>query len=116
MSDIDQSSYLYLLTHSQLKLHKIGIGTPGKDKGQMAQLIDQGWVSHGLWHDSDKRKTFQWEKEIFKQLQLRFSKLAPDTPGFVGKSDRHWFEAVSAQAISLSELEQLISKIVRKKP
>lgn len=116
MSDIDQSSYLYLLTHPELKLHKIGIGTPGKDKGRMAQLIYLGWVSHELWHNSDTRKTFQWEKEIFKQLQSRFATLAPDTPGFIGKSDGHWFEAVSAQAISLSELEQLISKIVTKKP
>lgn len=116
MSTINQSSYLYLLTHPQLKLHKIGIGTAGKDKGHMQQLIDQGWVSHALWHESDKQRTFQWEKEIFKQLQLRFAKAAPDSPGFVGKSDRHWFESVSAQAISLAELEKLIAKVVTKKP
>jgi hypothetical protein len=116
MSTIDQSFYLYLLTHPQLKLHKIGIGTAGKDKGRMQQLIDQGWVSQALWHESDKQRTFQWEKEIFKQLQLRFAKVAPDSPGFVGKSDRHWFESVSAQAISLAELEQLIAKVVTKKP
>jgi hypothetical protein len=115
MSAIDQISYLYLLTHPQLKLHKIGIGTTGKDKGRMQQLIDQGWLSHGLWHDTDKRITFQWEKEIFKQLQLRFAKAAPDTPGFVGKSDRHWFESVSAEAISVTALAQLITKIVSKK-
>jgi hypothetical protein len=103
------------LTHPQLKLHKIGIGTDGKDKGRMQQLIDQGWITHGLWHNSEKRITFQWEKEIFKQLQLRFAKAAPDTPGFVGKSDRHWFESVSAQAISVTALAQLITKIVSKK-
>jgi hypothetical protein len=116
MSDIDQSSYLYLLSHPQLRLHKIGIGTTGKDKGRLQQLIDQGWISEGKWQNSDKRKTFQWEKEIFKQLQLRFAKAAPDAPGFVGKSDRHWFEAVSAEAISLAELSDLISKVVTKKP
>lgn len=116
MSAIDQSSYLYLLTHPQLKLHKIGIGTAGKDKGRMQQLNDQGWVCSGLWHDSQKRTTFQWEKEIFKQLQLRFAKAAPGTPGFVGKSDRHWFEGISAQVISLTELEQLIARVVTKSP
>jgi len=114
MSAIEQSSYLYLLTHPQLKLHKIGIGTTGKDKGRMQQLIDQGWESHGLWHDSEKRITFQWEKEIFKQLQLHFAKAAPDTPGFVGQSDRHWFESVSAEAISVTALAQIITKIVSK--
>lgn len=113
---MDQLSYLYLLTHPQLKLYKIGIGTPGKDKGRLQQLIDQGWVLHGQWHDRDKRTTFQWEKEIFKQLQLRFEKAAPDTPGFVGKSDRHWHEAVSAHGIPFPELLHLISKIATKKP
>jgi hypothetical protein len=116
MSATDQSSYLYLLTHPQLKLHKIGIGTTGKDKGRMQQLINQGWVSHGLWHNSEKRITFQWEKEIFKQLQLRFAKAALDTPGFVGQSDRHWFESVSTEAISLADIKQLITKVVTKKP
>jgi hypothetical protein len=104
------------LTHPQLKLHKIGIGTDGKDKGRMQQLVDQGWITHGLWRNSEKRITFQWEKEIFKQLQLRIAKAAPDTRGFVGKSDRHWFESISAQTISLAELEQLITKVVTKKP
>lgn len=112
---MDQLSYLYLLSHPQLKLHKIGIGTLGKDKGRLQQLIDQGWVSHGQWHENDARITFQWEKEIFRQLQLDFAKAGPASPGFIGKSDRHWFEAISAEAISLSDLLQLVSKIVIKK-
>lgn len=110
-----QNSYLYLLSHPQLKLHKVGIGTPGKDKGRMQQLLDQGWISHGLWQNSDKRETFAWEKEIFRQLQLRFTKVGPDTPGFLGSSDKHWFEAISAEAISITELSKLISKIVTAK-
>lgn len=73
---MEDSSYLYLLTHPELKLHKIGIGTVGADKGHLQQLIDLGWVSQGMWHNSDKRRTFQWEKEIFKELNLRFAKAA----------------------------------------
>ena len=110
-----QISYLYLLLHSQLKLYKIGIGTIDKDKGRLKLLIDQGWQLQSQWHHDNKRQTFQWEKEIFKHLALRFAKAGPDAPGFVGKSDRHWFEAISAESISLSELSQLISKIVAKK-
>lgn len=89
------------------------MGTTGKDKGRLQQLFGQGWIVQGQWHESDKRKTFQWEKEIFKQLELRFANL--DSPGFVGKSDKHWYEAVSAQAISLPELSQLIAKVIAKK-
>lgn len=105
-------SYLYLLTNVQLGQHKIGIGTVGKDKNRLQELIQAGWVTNGMWHASDKRKCYQWEKEVFRQLRERFDLADPDMPGFVGRSDGHWFESVSAQAISITELSQLISSVV----
>lgn len=111
----DQLSYLYLLTHQQLRLHKIGIGTVGKDKGLLEQLISQGWIVHGLWHESDKRRTFQWERAIFEQIESELSLATPETPGFVGNRDKHWVEGISAQLVSLSEITQLISRIVARK-
>jgi hypothetical protein len=116
MKEDGHSSYLYLLTHPDLNLHKVGIGTVGKDKGRMQQYLDQGWLSQGIWRHSDKRRTFQWEKEIFAQLQQRFTKLNNGETGFVGKSDKHWFEGVSAGAISSGELSRLISTVVGQKP
>jgi hypothetical protein len=99
-----------------LKLHKVGIGTDGKDKGRMQQLIDQGWLSQGLWRHSDKHRTFQWEKEIFHQLEQRFASANLEIPGLIGKSDKHWFEHISAQAISTVELTALISQVVSQRP
>lgn len=116
MIDISQASYLYLLTHPELKSHKVGIGTDGQDKGRMQRYIDQGWVSHGIWRHSDKRKTFQWEREIFAQLQLRFERDGKSKSGFVGKSDKHWFEGISADAISVPDLAVLISKVAGRAP
>jgi hypothetical protein len=115
MNEDDQWSYLYLLTHPDLNLHKVGIGTVGKDKGRMQQYLDQGWLSQGIWRHSDKRRTFQWERQVFETLNHRFIAAGPDAPGFVGASDRHWREAISADAISVTELSQLISQIVAKK-
>lgn len=103
-------SYLYLLTNQQLQLHKIGIGTAGKDKDHVQQLIRDGWSVHGLWHTSDKGKTFKWEKEIFSQLKARFG--SGDAPGFIGRSDKHWVESISAPAISITVLAQLMSTVV----
>jgi hypothetical protein len=100
------------LTHQQLKLHKIGIGTVGKDKNRMQQLIQEGWIVHGLWHEGSKRKTFLWEQEIFKQLKVKFSSFESHVPGLMGRSDRNWSESVSAEAISVSEIVKLISLIV----
>lgn len=108
----DQLFYLYLLTHQQLKLHKIGIGTIGKDKGHLEQFIIEGWTVYGLWHEVDKRKTFQWERAIFEQLKVKHSAKALETPIFLGKSDKHWFESINAQVISVSEIANLITKVI----
>jgi hypothetical protein len=108
----DQLSYLYLLTHEQLKLHKIGIGTVGKDKGRLQQLINDGWMVHGIWHNSDKRKTFHWEAATFKELAKVIPANSSKTLGLVGRRDRHWVESVGADVITVSALAQLISKII----
>lgn len=108
----DEPSYLYLATNSSLDLHKIGIGIVGKDKEYLQKLILADWVIYGLWHTGEKRKTFQWEKAIFKKLK---TEIDPATQGFIGKSDRHWVESISAQTISLTDLADLISKVISSK-
>lgn len=108
----DQPSYLYLLTNQHLKLHKIGIGTVGNAKDRMQQLITAGWLVHGLWHESSKRKTFQWEREVFKELKEKLLLAESDTSGTMGKWERSWSESVNAEAISVSEIAKLITKIV----
>jgi ribosomal protein S27AE len=108
----DQPSYLYLLTNQQLKLHKIGIGSVGKDKDRLQQLVESGWSVHGLWHESSERKTFQWEQEVFKQLKIKLSLTRSETPDLMGRRDRSWSESVSADAISVSEITKLITKII----
>lgn len=107
----DQPSYLYLLTHEQLKLHKIGIGTVGSDKDLLQKLIGEEWQVQGLWHHQDKRKTFQWEKAIFKELAALISSRGPETPGFIGNRDQHWVQSISADVITISALIKLASKI-----
>lgn len=109
-----QPAYLYLLTNPDLEEHRIGIGSVARDKNRIQELISQGWIAHGLWHDENKRRTFQWEREIFKQLQNRVVTAGPETPYILGKSDRHWVETVSAKSISAAELATLISEIVLK--
>lgn len=111
----DQASYLYLLTNQKLQLHKVGIGTVGKDKNYLQELIGSGWNACGIWHSADKQETFKWEKEVFKGLKIKFEFTGQESIGFVGNSDKHWFESVSAEAISVTDLAHIISKIVADK-
>lgn len=108
----DRPFYLYLLTNQKLKLHKIGIGTVGKDKNFLQQLIQADWIVHGLWHSAKKAETFQWEKEIFKLLETQINKPGAQSQGFIGRQDRHWIESVSATAISVTALAQLIMSVI----
>lgn len=78
----------------------------------MQRLVGDGWKVHGLWHHHDKRTTFQWEKAIFKELEVLISLQNPAVEGFVGKRDGHWVESVSADAISLAALSKIVAKIV----
>ncbi len=107
----DQPSYLYLLTHLQLHQHKIGIGTVGKDKGYLQNLIEAGWKAHGLWHADSKIKTFKWEEKVFSHLQI-ISTEKPEPQLFLGRFDKHWVESINALAISITDLSQLISAVV----
>lgn len=107
-----EPSYLYLLTEPTLKLHKVGIGTAGKDKGRLEQLLKDGWVAYGIWH-SNQRTTFLWEKKIFAEIKkLISSQVSPAVEPF-GKWVDTWSESISADAIAVTEIEKIISKIVK---
>lgn len=108
----DQPSYLYLLTNEKLQFHKIGIGTVGKDKNRLQELIMAGWVVYGIWHEGDKGKIYEWEQKVFKELTVQLSTNGLESEAFVGRSDRHWIENISAHVISVSALAQIISAIV----
>jgi len=93
-------------------LHKIGIGTVGKDKGYLERLIQDGWTVQGMWHHRDKHTTFQWEIKVFSQLQSKVAQVDSESPAFLGKRDKHWVENISAQAISATDLAHLMSTVV----
>jgi hypothetical protein len=111
----EQQSYLYLLTHERLQLHKVGIGTVGKDKGLLRALTEQGWSIQGTWCDSDKRQTFRWERAIYKELEAHIASLDLKEPALTGRRDKHWVEYISASAISLAAITELMERVIRDK-
>lgn len=115
MTDSPHPFYLYLVTHPHLMLHKIGIGTKGKDKGHLESLVGQGWEILGLWSDKNKHKPFQWEKLIFERLEAKAAEMDLVKPGLVGKRDKHWVEIITTELISGPDVTQLIQSVVSKK-
>ena len=110
--DPDEPSYLYLLTHPTLKLHQVGIGTIGKDKGRLDMLLKEGWIAFGIWH-GDQRTRFLQEKKVFAQIKEIVSGKDSQGEDPMGKWVDTWSESISADAISVKEIAKIITKIVK---
>lgn len=109
-----EPSYLYLLTHPILRLHQVGIGTVGKDKGRLEKHLKDGWIAFGIWH-GDQRTTFLWEVRIFAAIKKSLYLQEPQGIDPMGKWVDTWSESISADAISASEIASLISTLVGRK-
>ena len=106
----NQPSYLYLITHPELKLHKVGIGTVGKDKNRLQNFVADGWIVAGLWHEESKERTFKYETQFFTRLK----ELTEDDPALgiaaTGKWVGMWAELIDAEKIPLSVVLEMIAK------
>lgn len=103
-------SYLYLITHPGLKLHKVGIGTKGKDKNRLQNFVAEGWIVAGLWHEESKETTFKYEAKFFAHLK----ELIESDPALgitaTGKWVDMWSESIDAEKIPLSVVLEMIAK------
>lgn len=111
--EASQPSYMYLLTHPSLRLHKVGIGTTSKDKGRLEQLINSGWVAFGIWH-GDQRTTFLWEKIFFAEVKKIILAQETSKGEPFGKWVDNWSESISAEELSVTEIAKIIEKIIEK--
>lgn len=106
----NEPSYLYLITHPELKLHKVGIGTVGKDKNRLQSFVTEGWIVAGLWHEESKERTFKYETQFFTRLK----ELTKNDPALgiaaTGKWVGMWAESIDAEKIPLSVVLEMIAE------
>lgn len=108
----DKLAYLYLITHTEKKLHKIGFGQMGKEKNRLRTYVEAGWSVQGMWHAKDEKKVWGWEQRIFSVLREKFKDLESTEADPMGKWVVGWAESVSAHAISVKEIELMIESII----
>lgn len=110
---LNEPAFLYLISHKELKKHKIGIGMSGVRRSRLEELISAGYKVHGIWHAADKKKTYNWEQRVFKEIAAKVKPLNSDEPDPMGNWVRNWSEGIHAEAITLLALEKLINRIVK---
>lgn len=108
----DEPAFLYLITNRQLNKHRIGIGLAGTENSKLEELLNDGYIPVGIWHHSDKKKTYEWEGKVFTQVATTLNE-DKDKPVAMGPWTRDWSEYILVSAISLDVIEKIISKVVK---
>ena len=115
--DLNKASYVYLITNELLGAHKIGIGNVQEEirkdrlKGSKGFLIT-GWQIHRIWNTQTGGEATEIETAVFriirKDLKLMPYLSKEDMPKTRGES-----ETISADSISLIQLEKIIKKVIK---
>jgi hypothetical protein len=108
----DEPAYLYLITNVQLNKHRIGIGLAGAENSKLEQLLNDGYIPAGIWHHSDKKKTYEWESKVFKKIAATLNE-DKDKPVAMGPWTRDWSEYILVSAISADQIVKIISEVVK---
>jgi len=100
--------YIYLITHSELNAHKVGIANSAKYKlaDRLYHHGKQGWVLVKRWDFTESRNIRTIEQQVFKILRKEM-----DIPPYLAKDDMPfggWTETLSADAMSVTNLSKLI--------
>jgi hypothetical protein len=105
--------YFYLITHTELDAHKIGIANIAKTKlaDRFYHHQKQGWQLIAKWDFSLGRNAQVIEKEILRKLRKDL-----EIPPYLAKEDMPfggWTETMSADSISLTKIRKIIEQEIR---
>jgi hypothetical protein len=107
-------AYLYLITHEELNAHKIGIANPAKIKksDRLHRYQHHGWSIIKVWNFPNGKLAEDIENTVLLHLRVNLG-----IPSYLSANEmggqRGHTETVSADAISLLELERLVIKATK---
>jgi hypothetical protein len=107
--NMNNPSYLYLITHTLLNAHKVGMGNHKKNNDRLSRFIKEGWETYRVWETPTGGDAIDIEKEVFRVLRQELK-----IPIFLSKDDmpktEGHTETVGADRISLPQLEKIVNK------
>lgn len=112
--DFNKPAYLYLITNHAFNAHKVGVGNSGENKknDRIARFRKFGWQVHKRWDFDKGSVAFGYEQVILKHLRKELKIPAFMTLELMRETGGH-SETVSADSISLLELEKIIKRVIR---
>ena len=112
--DLNATSYLYLITNSDLNAHKVGIANVKKKKYQdrLHRFKLKGWQVKKIWNMETGYLALSIESKVFRiirtDLGLPIYLSKDEMPRTGGET-----ETVGADSITLLDLEKIINKVVK---
>lgn len=110
--NLEKPSYVYLISHSELSAHKVGIGNVKKSDDRLGKFNKRGWQTHKVWNMETGAIALNVEKIVFrvirKELKLPVYLVKEQMPVTGGHS-----ETIDADAITLLKLENIINKAIK---
>ena len=107
-----KNSYIYLITNRDLNAHKVGIGNVKKHMDRLGRFNARGWETYKVWQFETGREALDLEKEIFRVIRKEMKIPIFLTYDQMRSTGGH-IETVSADTITLLELEKIIRKVIR---
>jgi hypothetical protein len=107
-------AYLYLITKPELNCYKIGIANPAKIKksDRLHRYQFHGWQIYKIWDFKDGKTAELIENKVLMELRVERR-----IPIYLSKAEMSGqgghTETMSADSITLLELEKIIKKVIR---
>lgn len=110
--NMNNPSYVYLITNNHLNAHKVGMGNHKKRNDRLARFLKEGWKAFRVWETQTGAEAIDIEREVFKILRQEMK-----IPVFLSKDDmpktEGHTETVDADLITLVKLEKIIDKVIK---
>lgn len=107
--NMNNPSYIYLITNTLLNAHKVGMGNHKKRNDRLGRFLKDGWETYRVWETQTGGDAIDIEKEVFRVLRQEMN-----IPVFLSKEDmprtEGHTETVEADRISLPQLEKIVNK------
>ncbi len=115
--NLNVRSYLYLITNDELEAHKIGIGnerqTFNKSFDRLGKFTKKGWKVYRIWNFETGDLAWKIEQKALREVRQELKIPIFLSVEQMGKRLGGQTETVSAESITLLDLEKIIKKVIK---
>jgi len=112
--NLNVPSYIYLITNNKFYSHKIGMGNKKTNyTDRLTKFNKKGWETYKVWNFETGEEAWRIEQAIFRVIRKDLKIPSHLSLEQMGKRLGGQSETMSADTITLLELEKIIKKVIK---